>query len=308
MQHNQPTLWDIKSNSLRLLDDRFKVYDKIFSEKQVKAVFPKLSENLEQPDLLSIVSNTYNESEITDILIIELKRSPQNTTPACIEEQLLKYARYVNQSRNESPILIWTYSFIQFNQEVKDSLGDKSYNTKPPLSDDQIFYKYYDKNNVIIHFIDQTLWQVIPRQEPKYFGKFYQGLHNDGKLYLDMLKRTNSDERGDECYTPKQALLPLMTFLDKSKTWYEATSGQSKSIVNCMRGNGFTCIESKGDFFKQGNVYDGIVTNPPFSKKDAFIERCYAHNVPFALLLPVSSIQGIKRGSLFENLESNYWC
>ena len=117
---------------------------------------------------------------------------------------------------------------------------------------------------------------------------------------LDMLKRTNSDERGDECYTPEHALLPLLPFLDKSKVWYEATSGHSKSIVDCMRGNGFTCMESEGNFFDQDNVYDGIVTNPPFSVKDAFIERCYAHNVPFALLLPVSSIQGIKRGSLFE--------
>ena len=42
-----------------------------------------------------------------------------------------------------------------------------------------------------------------------------------------------------------------------------------------------------------------MITNPPYSIKDKFIARCYEINKPFALLLPVSSIQGIKRGCMF---------
>ena len=55
------------------------------------------------------------------------------------------------------------------------------------------------------------------------------------------------------------------------------------------------------DFFTcdSDDVYDGIVTNPPYSIKDKFIEHCYKLEKPFALLLPVASFQGGKRGRMF---------
>ena len=117
---------------------------------------------------------------------------------------------------------------------------------------------------------------------------------------LEMLKKTGNNKASDECYTPSEAVTPLLKYLDKDKVWYEATSGLSKSIVMCMRSSGYVCMESEGDFFNQQNVYDGVVTNPPYSIKDKFIERCYELDKPFALLLPVSSLQGIKRGQMFK--------
>lgn len=47
--------------------------------------------------------------------------------------------------------------------------------------------------------------------------------------------------------------------------------------------------------------YDLIITNPPFSLKDQFLKRCYDLEVPFALLLPVQSISGIKRSKMFKD-------
>ena len=38
-----------------------------------------------------------------------------------------------------------------------------------------------------------------------------------------------------------------------------------------------------------------MVTNPPYSKKDLFIEKCFDIQKPFALLLPVESLAGKKR-------------
>ena len=54
------------------------------------------------------------------------------------------------------------------------------------------------------------------------------------------------------------------------------------------------------DFFDCGrdDIFDGVITNPPYSKKDQFIEHCYSLDKPFALLLPVTSFQG-KRGQMF---------
>jgi hypothetical protein len=45
--------------------------------------------------------------------------------------------------------------------------------------------------------------------------------------------------------------------------------------------------------------YDVIVTNPPYSLKDAFITRAYELDVPFAFLLPLTALEGTGRGSLF---------
>ena len=106
----------------------------------------------------------------------------------------------------------------------------------------------------------------------------------------------------DECYTPSDQVLPLLDYLDKDKTYYEATSGISSQIVDGFKKYEHNIIPSKNkDFFtcKPEDVYDGIVTNPPYSIKDKFIEHCYTLKKPFALFLPVAAMQGGKRGQMF---------
>ena len=99
-----------KTNNVWLFDDRFMSYDKIFSDIQIKDIFPELHQNMEKPDILSIISNTYNKDEITDVLLIEFKRPDNKITPAGAEEQLLKYGRYINSQFDEK-IRIWAYAF-----------------------------------------------------------------------------------------------------------------------------------------------------------------------------------------------------
>lgn len=117
---------------------------------------------------------------------------------------------------------------------------------------------------------------------------------------IKMLGMTGNNAASDECYTPASAVLPLLKYLDKGTEWYEATSGASKSIVHALRGNGFKCSETDGDFFGEVDLRGGVVTNPPYSKKDAFLRKCYDSGLPFALLLPVSSLQGQRRGAMFK--------
>jgi hypothetical protein len=45
---------------------------------------------------------------------------------------------------------------------------------------------------------------------------------------------------------------------------------------------------------------DAIVTNPPFSFKQQFLERCYGLGKPFALLLPLTTFETSKRQEMFE--------
>ena len=119
---------------------------------------------------------------------------------------------------------------------------------------------------------------------------------------LKMLNKTSNNVKSDECYTPHEAIKPLIPYLDVSRTYYDCTSGISSNIVDYLNSKNIKCISSGDrDFLKDEipNNVDVILTNPPYSKKDKFIERCYELNKPFALLLPVSSLQGQKRGKMF---------
>lgn len=121
-------------------------------------------------------------------------------------------------------------------------------------------------------------------------------------MLLDSLKNIGRNSDSDECYTPSKQVTPLLEYLDKDKTYYEATSGKSSNILLGFQENDYSIVGSNNkDFFDctKNDVYDGIVTNPPYSIKDKFIGHCYKLDVPFALLLPVASFQGGKRGRMF---------
>lgn len=117
-----------------------------------------------------------------------------------------------------------------------------------------------------------------------------------------MLKKTGNNIYSDECYTPKEAVLPLLPFLFKYHTYYECTANISSSIVDVMQAEGYNINPSMGSDFLLDPVpqdINVIITNPPYSKKDLFIRKCYQTGKPFALLLPVSSLQGRARGKMF---------
>ena len=118
---------------------------------------------------------------------------------------------------------------------------------------------------------------------------------------IKMIKKTCSTKKGDECYTPSYAVEPLLEYLPKDKVIYEATSTISSQIVDYLAEKGYKVISSqKRDFLKDElPKFDLIVTNPPYSKKDIFIKKCYKLNKPFALLMPITTLQGNRRGQWF---------
>ena len=46
---------------------------------------------------------------------------------------------------------------------------------------------------------------------------------------------------------------------------------------------------------------DVIISNPPYSIKDKVLKRLYEINKPFAMLLPVTTLQSVNRYKLFIN-------
>ena len=166
---------DYRKNNLWLFDDRFMTYDKIFSEARLNKIFPELPEVAKRPYILSIISNTFEKEEITDIVIIELKRSDEKIDPAGAETQLLRYARYITDAREHNKIRVWTYAFLKFNPETETDLDNKSYNKIPTQGGFPIYYKYHEKPNTIINFIDYKALAFDVDTRNKTFLKILNG-------------------------------------------------------------------------------------------------------------------------------------
>lgn len=108
----------------------------------------------------------------------------------------------------------------------------------------------------------------------------------------------------DEIYTPEYALKPLLKHLPKNIKIWECTDYGESNITKVLRSNGYEVItthKSTFDFLTDTPdfEFDMIITNPPYSLKDKFIEKCYSYNKPFALLLPITALEGIYRGALY---------
>jgi len=119
---------------------------------------------------------------------------------------------------------------------------------------------------------------------------------NSKKLKIQM------NGRSDEFFTPEYALKPLLPFLKKDWTIWECAWGGG-DLAKHLKNNGFDCIGDKNHNFLEHGFpsfeFDCIITNPPYSKKEEFLRCAYAYGKPFALLMPLTALEGIKRGALF---------
>jgi hypothetical protein len=127
-----------------------------------------------------------------------------------------------------------------------------------------------------------------------------------------MIQALNSYSPTEEQFTtPEYAVEPLVPYLNKQHTIWECTDTLKQSgIVSCLRRYGFT-VESSGidewNFLTDTVAgFDCIVTNPPYPQKDAFIERCIEYNTPFALLMPLTALEGIRRHRLWKSIEDEF--
>ena len=113
--------------------------------------------------------------------------------------------------------------------------------------------------------------------------------------------------QSDECLTPKYAVEPIIKYLQAKnyKTIWCPFDEDHSWYVRLLRNYGFNVINTHlfngQDFFQYtpNQHYDCIVSNLPFSLKDKVIERLYALNKPFAMLMPQNTLQSTFRTPLF---------
>lgn len=98
----------------------------------------------------------------------------------------------------------------------------------------------------------------------------------------------------DACQTPSYALNPLLPHLSQHKKVWESACGEGY-MSRALEQKGYEVISSdivdtRNFLTYEPELWDCIVTNPPYSIKYKWIERCYALGKPFALLLPVETL------------------
>ena len=113
-------------------------------------------------------------------------------------------------------------------------------------------------------------------------------------------------EASDFYPTPPDVTFALMKFLslDKGAKIWEPACGEGH-MVNVMREMGYQVIGTDiryGDDFLTAPLMDcdWIITNPPFTQSEAFIECCMSHERPFALLPKSQYWHAKKRKALFD--------
>lgn len=111
-------------------------------------------------------------------------------------------------------------------------------------------------------------------------------------------------KHSDHFQTPPEAILPLLPFLTKDLIVWEPACGKG-NLVRAFKSHGYDCFGTDlltgHDFLTMDapRPYDVIVTNPPFTVKDGVIARCYEIGKPWALLLPLTALEGQFRQYLY---------
>lgn len=112
--------------------------------------------------------------------------------------------------------------------------------------------------------------------------------------------------RNDECHTPAYGVAPLLEFLEafRGKVIWCPFDQPSSAFVTVLRDAGHTVTRSHlddgRDFYAyEPQVWDLIVSNPPFTGKRKIVERVIALGKPFALLLPATWLNDAAPAQLF---------
>lgn len=123
--------------------------------------------------------------------------------------------------------------------------------------------------------------------------------------FSDDIKKSNTDE----WYTPKENVKLIVPFLNMRgyKKILCPFDTEESQFVQVLTENGFDItyshIKTGTDFFNIRNLndYDAVVSNPPFSKREAILQRLFESKVPFALILNFNGLfDSKKRWKLFK--------
>ena len=118
--------------------------------------------------------------------------------------------------------------------------------------------------------------------------------------------RADRTAAADECFTPHFAVAPLLEFIPYDWRVWCPFDEDFSAFYRTFKENGYTVhrsslVEGQNFFdYKPPDNYDVIISNPPYSIKDRVLSCLYELNKPFAMLMPIATLQGKARFKLFK--------
>ena len=114
-----------------------------------------------------------------------------------------------------------------------------------------------------------------------------------------------SDKEYNELYSPFYIVDHIIKYLPKDKIIWCPFDEEWSAFYVRLKECGYKVIRSSlkdnQNFFEyEPDQWDIIVTNPPFSIKDKVLNRLYSFHKPFAVFLPLNSLQGKSRFQYFK--------
>ena len=106
----------------------------------------------------------------------------------------------------------------------------------------------------------------------------------------------------DDWETPIEYLELLIPLLDKEITIYDPFYFNGK-VKQKWETLGYKCIHNNEDFYKinKPNEFVNIVSNPPYHNKNEMLKRLFEWDLPFILLMPISTISYIKTQKILKD-------
>lgn len=130
--------------------------------------------------------------------------------------------------------------------------------------------------------------------------------------------KAKTDKASDEVYTPEYAVKPLVKYIEE----YQKKIEKEMLIIWCPFDQEYskfvkifqnipkvkviyTHIDNGENFFyyEPDEDYDIIISNPPFSCKDMVLKRLSELNKPYAMLLPIPTLQGQARFPYLKDIQ-----
>lgn len=110
----------------------------------------------------------------------------------------------------------------------------------------------------------------------------------------------STTDGSNENYTPYYAVDPIIKYIPKDKTIWCPFDEEWSAYYQTLKKCGYDVVRSSlvdgQDFFTyEPDKWDIIVSNPPFNIKDTILKRLDELGKPFAVLLPLNSLQGATR-------------
>lgn len=118
--------------------------------------------------------------------------------------------------------------------------------------------------------------------------------------------RCDRTATGDETYTPFYAVEPIIKYIPKDKTVWCPFDQEWSAYYRLLKERGYSVVRSSLEdgqdfFYYEPESWDIVISNPPFSIKDRVLERLYDLGKPFAVLLPLTTLQGKGRYQSLKN-------